>query len=96
MMVRGHMLRMASSRSCMRKTIPAQSQAWLRLHIPRRRALCAPSCPAKQRRDISIQDVFEGVGAHARGRITDAELPRYRRYDLPGAEPAAASSVHGQ
>ena len=36
-------------------------------------------------RDITIQDVFEGVGAHAAGRITDADLKELEDTACPGA-----------
>ncbi|MBI2403030.1 MAG: dihydroxy-acid dehydratase, partial [Gemmatimonadetes bacterium] len=36
-------------------------------------------------RDITIQDVFEAVGAHAAGRIDDAELDAIERAACPGA-----------
>ena len=36
-------------------------------------------------RDITIQNVFEGVGAYARGKITAAELDAIERHACPGA-----------
>ena len=36
-------------------------------------------------RDVTIQDVFEAVGAHARGSIDDAELLAVERAACPGA-----------
>src|SRR5436305_2182633 len=42
--------------------------------------------PGKHKgRDISIMDVFEAVGAHARGRIDDAELLAIENSACPGA-----------
>jgi len=36
-------------------------------------------------RDLTIQDVFEAVGANAAGRITDQELLEIEKRGLPGA-----------
>jgi dihydroxy-acid dehydratase len=36
-------------------------------------------------RDLSIQDVFEAVGAHAKGDISDADLEEIERAACPGA-----------
>ena len=36
-------------------------------------------------RDVTIQDVFEAVGAHAAGRMTDAELCDLEATACPGA-----------
>ena len=38
-----------------------------------------------QGRDITIQDVFEAVGAHAKGQVTDAELLELERAACPTA-----------
>ncbi|NLT06058.1 MAG: dihydroxy-acid dehydratase, partial [Solirubrobacterales bacterium] len=44
-----------------------------------------------QGRDVTIQDVFEAVGAHAAGRMTDAEL-----HDLEAAASPGAGACGGQ
>ena len=38
-----------------------------------------------QGRDVTIQDVFEAVGAHAAGKITDEELDELEHAACPGA-----------
>ena len=46
-----------------------------------------------QGHDVTIQDVFEAVGAHAAGKMTDAELcATSRTTPVPAPAPAAASS----
>ena len=42
--------------------------------------------------DVTILEVFEAVGAHAAGKITDDELRSWRRPRRPASAPAAASS----
>src|SRR5439155_16674292 len=68
------------------KTIPGAAMALLRLNIPGVVLYGGTIMPGKHNgRDISIQDVFEAVGAHARGRITDAELLDIEDHACPGA-----------
>ena len=43
-------------------------------------------------RDVTIQEVFEAVGAHAAGKMTDEELHELEGAASPGAGRAAASS----
>ena len=38
-----------------------------------------------QGHDVTIQDVFEGIGAHAAGKMTDAELKDLEDHACPGA-----------
>src|ERR1700752_815327 len=57
------------------KTIPAAAMALLRLNIPGVILYGGSIMPGRfQGRDVSIQDVFEAVGAHSRGKSYDAEL----------------------
>lgn len=54
---------------------------------------CTPSPLARQAREagqgegrpLTVQDVFEAVGAHSAGRIDDAELHRIESHACPGA-----------
>src|SRR4029450_3076363 len=57
------------------KTIPAASMALARLNVPGL-VLYGGSIPPGtwNGHDVTIQDVFEAVGAHAAGRLSDAEL----------------------
>src|SRR3954469_7961865 len=53
------------------KTIPAAAMALLRLDLPGLLLYGGSIAPGRfEERDVSIQDVFEAVGAHAAGRIS--------------------------
>jgi dihydroxy-acid dehydratase len=68
------------------KTIPAAAMALLRLDVPGLILYGGTILPGHhQGRDITIQDVFEAVGANASGRITDAELLDIENAACPGA-----------
>src|SRR4249920_523272 len=57
------------------KTIPAGVMALARLDIPGLVFYNGSIAPGRYRgEDVTIQDVFEAVGAHAAGRITDREV----------------------
>lgn len=68
------------------KTIPAAAMAVARLNLPA--VIFYGGSIGKGRhngRDLSIQDVFEAVGAHAAGSIGDSELDAVERAACPGA-----------
>ncbi len=73
------------------KTIPAAAMAAARLDIPcvilYGGTILPGHCSAKNGKDraLTVQDVFEAVGAHAAGRIDDAELGAIERSACPGA-----------
>jgi dihydroxy-acid dehydratase len=68
------------------KTIPAASMALARLNIPGLVLYGGSIAPGSfQGRDVTIQDVFEAVGAHGAGRMTDAELCDLEAVACPGA-----------
>lgn len=78
------------------KTIPAAAMAAARLDIPTvvlyGGTIMPGKCRSKQadgsegdERMLTVQDVFEAVGAHAAGRIDDAELGEIERRACPGA-----------
>jgi dihydroxy-acid dehydratase len=68
------------------KTIPAALMALARLDLPGLVLYGGSIAPGRFRgRDVTIQDVFEGVGAHAAGRMTDADLGELERSACPGA-----------
>ena len=68
------------------KTIPAAAMALLRLDVPGLILYGGTILPGRHNgRDITIQDVFEAVGANAAGRITDAELLAIENSACPGA-----------
>jgi len=72
------------------KTIPAAAMAAARLDIPTVILYGGTIMPGHCRKDASdkaltVQDVFEAVGAHSAGRIDDAELHRIESHACPGA-----------
>ena len=68
------------------KTIPAGAMVLARMNIPGLALYTGSIAPGVHRgRDITIQDVFEGVGSHAAGRIDDAELLALEDAACPGA-----------
>lgn len=68
------------------KTIPAAAMALARLNLPGLvlygGTIAHGHCAGRK---LTVQDVFEAVGAHAAGRIDDAELARVERSACPGA-----------
>src|SRR5437764_7469954 len=68
------------------KTIPAAAMALARLDIPGLVLYNGTIAPGTFRgRDITIQEVFEAVGAYAAGRIDAAELHEVESSACPGA-----------
>src|SRR5512134_1047160 len=68
------------------KTIPAAVMALCRLGIPGLVLYNGSIAPGRFRgRDVTIQDVFEAVGAHAAGTMTAAELHELESAACPGA-----------
>src|SRR5580658_6232309 len=73
LLVRGHMFDGIVALVACDKTIPGAAMALLRLNIPGVILYGGSILPGKHNgHDISIQDVFEAVGAHARGRVRRA------------------------
>ncbi len=74
------------------KSLPGIMMAMLRLNVPAVFLYGGPILPGKfQGRDVTIVDVFEGVGARAAGRMTAAEL-----HELECAACPSAGSCGGQ
>ena len=68
------------------KTIPAAGMAAARLDLPSVVLYGGSIMPGNIRgKDITIQDVFEAVGAHSAGMIDDAELKEVELAACPGA-----------
>lgn len=68
------------------KTIPAGAMALLRLNLPSVILYGGSIAPGVHRgSDVTIQDVFEGVGKHAAGNMTEAELEEIVNVACPGA-----------
>jgi dihydroxy-acid dehydratase len=68
------------------KTIPGTTMAVARLGVPGLVLYGGSIAPGSfQGHDVTIQDVFEAIGAHAAGKMTDAELKDLEDHACPGA-----------
>ncbi len=68
------------------KTIPGGVMALARLDLPSLILYGGSIAPGSwEGHDVTIQDVFEAVGAHAAGRITDGQLQTLENQACPGA-----------
>ena len=68
------------------KTLPGAAMALVRLGIPGFIVYGGSIDPGRYKgQDITIQEVFEAVGAHAAGRISDGELQEVEESACPGA-----------
>src|SRR5690242_11670431 len=86
LMVRGHMFDGIVALVACDKTIPGAAMALLRLNVPGVVMYGGSILPGKHKgHDITIQDVFEAVGANAAGRIDDADLRDIEDHACPGA-----------
>jgi len=86
LLVRGHMFDGVVALVACDKTIPGAAMALLRLNVPGVVLYGGTIMPGKfEGHDVTIQDVFEAVGAHARGKITDAQLRDIEDHACPGA-----------
>src|ERR1700726_1993056 len=68
------------------KTIPAAAMALARMNLPGLVLYGGTIAAGNYRgKDVTIQDVFEAVGANAAGKITDQELRDLENVACPGA-----------
>jgi dihydroxy-acid dehydratase len=68
------------------KTIPAAAMALARLDIPGVILYGGSIAPGRfEGRDVTVQDVFEAVGAHAAGRLSSQQLCELEDRACPGA-----------
>ena len=68
------------------KTIPAAVMALARLDLPGLVLYGGSIAPGRYRgRDVTIQDVFEAVGSHAAGAMSDGEVHALETVACPGA-----------
>jgi dihydroxy-acid dehydratase len=68
------------------KTIPAAAMALARLDIPGLILYGGSIAPGRvDGRDVTIQDVYEAIGAHASGRLSDGGLCEMEDRACPGA-----------
>src|SRR3954464_3541060 len=92
LVARGHLFDAVIALSGCDKTIPGTVMALARLDLPAVMVYGGSIRPGShQGRDVTIMDVFEAVGAHASGRMTDEEL-----HALEGAASPGAGACGGQ
>ncbi|HEX8122113.1 MAG TPA: dihydroxy-acid dehydratase [Solirubrobacteraceae bacterium] len=86
LVARGHLFDAIVCISGCDKTIPGTVMALARLDIPGLMLYGGSIRPGTYNgEDVSIQEVFEAVGRHASGQMTDAELDELERSASPGA-----------
>jgi dihydroxy-acid dehydratase len=84
--VRGYQFDAIVALSACDKTIPGCVMALARLDIPGVMLYGGSIAPGRWHdRDVSIQDVFEAIGAHAAGNMSDEELKSLEDVASPGA-----------
>ncbi len=85
LVTRGHLFDAVVALSGCDKTIPGTVMALARLDLPSLMLYGGSIMPGRfQGRDVTIQDVFEGVGAHAAKKMSDAELRDLESNACPG------------
>ena len=83
---RGHMFDAMVALVGCDKTIPGGAMGLIRLNVPGIVLYGGSIAPGRfQGRDVAIGDVYEAVGAHAAGKMTDAELKDLEDHACPGA-----------
>ncbi|TMA79348.1 MAG: dihydroxy-acid dehydratase [Deltaproteobacteria bacterium] len=86
LMGRGHMFDAMVVLVGCDKTIPAGAMALLRLDVPGLVLYGGSIQPGRfHGRDVTIQDLFEAVGANAAGKMSDADLRELEDHVCPGA-----------
>jgi dihydroxy-acid dehydratase len=85
LVARGHLFDGVVALSGCDKTIPGTVMALARLNVPSLMLYGGSIMPGQfQGHDVTIQDVFEAVGKHASGRMTNAELKDLEDHACPG------------
>jgi dihydroxy-acid dehydratase len=86
LVARGHMFDAVVALSGCDKTIPGCVMALARLDVPSVMLYGGSIAPGRWHgRDVTIQDVFEAVGAHAAGTMSDEDLTDLEGHASPGA-----------
>jgi dihydroxy-acid dehydratase len=86
LVARGHLFDGIIALSACDKTIPGTVMALARLNLPGVMLYGGSIAPGRFRgRDVTIQDVFEAVGAHAAGTMSDEDLAELESVASPGA-----------
>jgi dihydroxy-acid dehydratase len=85
LVARGHLFDAVVALSGCDKTIPGCVMALARLDVPSLMLYGGSIAPGRfHGKDVTIQDVFEAVGAHAAGTMDDDELSELERSACPG------------
>ena len=85
LVARGHLFDGVVALSGCDKTIPGAVMALARLDVPSLMLYGGSIAPGRfHGRDVTIQDVFEAVGAHATGAISDEDLSELEHSACPG------------
>lgn len=85
LVARGHLFDAVVALSGCDKTIPGTVMALARLNVPSLMLYGGSIMPGQfQGHDVTIQDVFEAVGKHASGKMTNAELKDLEDHACPG------------
>ena len=86
LVARGHMFDAVVAISGCDKTVPACVMALARLDVPSLMLYGGSIAPGRFRgQDVTIQEVFEAVGAHAKGDMSDEDLAEIEATASPGA-----------
>ncbi|MFL5895641.1 MAG: dihydroxy-acid dehydratase, partial [Thermoleophilaceae bacterium] len=86
LVARGHMFDGVIALSGCDKTIPGTVMALVRLNLPSLMLYGGSIAPGRfHGKDVTIGDVFEAVGAHAAGSMSDDELEELEHVASPGA-----------
>src|SRR5579862_2298097 len=86
LVARGHMFDGIVALVACDKTIPGAGMALLRLNVPGVILYGGSILPGRHKGvDITIQDVFEAMGANAAGKMSDDELLEIENHACPGA-----------
>ena len=84
--VRGHAYDALVGLAGCDKSLPGIMMAMVRLNVPSVFMYGGSILPGRWRgRDVTVQDVFEAVGQHAVGKLSDAELEELEKVACPSA-----------
>jgi dihydroxy-acid dehydratase len=83
---RGHMFDAIVALCACDKTAPGAAMALVRLNVPSLILYGGSTAPGKlDGKDLTIVDVYEAIGAHAAGKLSDAQLQAIEDHAVPGA-----------
>src|SRR5262249_35447409 len=83
---RGHMFDAIVAIVGCDKTIPGAAMGLVRLNVPGLLLYCGSIAPGNYNgTSVTVQDVFEAVGQHAAGKISDLQLKQIEDVACPGA-----------